>query len=117
MSFQVTGKITKVLELQQGTSSAGKEWQKQSIIVETDEQYNNLYCFEIFGAEKVEDFNQRYHIGDKVAVDFNINTNEWNEKYFTSLPMWKIDIVEKANQQSVPPEVDNQGSKPKDMPF
>ena len=44
--MKVTGKITKVLDTQKGTSAAGKDWQKLSFILETTEDYNNLYCFE-----------------------------------------------------------------------
>jgi len=53
MSLEITGKIEKFLEVQKGTSKAGKEWEKQSFIVKTEEEYNNLYCFEVFGDEKV----------------------------------------------------------------
>ena len=51
-------KITKVLDTQSGTSKAGKEWSKLTFVGETDEEYNNLYAFELFGKEKVENFNK-----------------------------------------------------------
>ena len=54
--MKVTGKITKVLDTQKGTSASGKDWQKLSFILETTEDYNNLYCFDVFGDEKVEQF-------------------------------------------------------------
>ncbi len=114
MSFELQGKITNVLDLQTGVSKAGKEWQKLSVIVSTGDEYNNLYCFELFGVEKVEDFTARFKVGMDVKVDFNINTNEWNGKYFTSLGIWKIDGVGNAPapQQETPPT----GGK-KDLPF
>ena len=52
--MEVKGKITKVLEVQSGTSKNGKEWSKISFLLDTEEKYNNLYCFDIFGAEKVD---------------------------------------------------------------
>lgn len=88
--MEVTGRITKVLELQTGTTAAGTDWKKQSFILETTEQYNNLYCFEIFGAEKVDNFLKYNKVGNEVKVDFNVSTNEWQGKYFTSLSAWKI---------------------------
>ncbi len=119
--MDITGKITKVLELQSGTSkTSGKEWQKQSFIVETDEKYNNLYCFELFGAEKVEDFNQRFALGHTVKVYFNVNCNEWQGKFYTSLSVWKIDGV---GQQAPPAPPQEQAQAPapgddvNDMPF
>jgi len=114
MSFQLEGKITNVLEVQTGVSKAGKEWQKLSVIVGTEEEYNNTYCFEIFGAEKVEDFTARFSIGMAVKIDFNINTNEWNGKYFTSLGIWKIDGV--GNQTAPQQETPTAGGK-QDLPF
>ena len=100
--MDVTGKLTKVLELQSGVSKAGKEWQKQSFLIETDAEYNNLYCFELFGAEKVEDFTQRYGINDELKIEFNVSCNEWNGRYFTSLSAWKIEKLSGTMQQSAP---------------
>jgi sporulation protein YlmC with PRC-barrel domain len=85
------GKITKVLEKETGTKKDGSgEWVKQSFIVETGEKYNNVYCFELFGDEKVDNFNKYNKVGDLVDVDFNVKTNEWQGKYFTTLQAWKV---------------------------
>ena len=88
--MEVTGKITKVLEKQSGVSKADKEWVKLSFVLETSEAFNNLYCFEVFGTEKVEQFEKYNKVGQEVKVDFNVSTNEWNDKYFTSLQAWRI---------------------------
>ncbi len=88
--MKVTGKITKVLDTQKGTSAAGKNWQKLSFILETTEDYNNLYCFDVFGDEKVEQFLKYNKVGQDVDVSFNVQTNEYKGKYYTSLQSWKI---------------------------
>jgi len=89
--MEVTGKITKVLEKITGTKKDGSgTWEKQNFVLETTEQYNNLYCFELFGAEKIENFTKYNKVGDSVKVDFNVSTNEWQGKYFTSLQAWKV---------------------------
>lgn len=88
--MKVTGKITKVLPVQSGTSKSGSEWKKLQFVVETTEQYNNIYCFDLFGEEKVDNFEKYNKVGDNVDVDFNVRTNEWNDKYFTSLDCWKV---------------------------
>lgn len=90
MSLSVSGKITKVLPLESGQTKAGAEWQKQSFIVTSDAQYNNTYCFEVFGVEKVENFNKFNKVGDNVTVEFNVNCNEYQGKYYTTLSAWKI---------------------------
>lgn len=94
MSLEVTGKITKVLPLESGQTKAGAEWQKQSFILDTEEKYNNIFCFEVFGNEKVENFNKYKKVGQNVTVEFNVNCNEYNGKYYTTLSAWKISKAE-----------------------
>jgi len=109
--MEVTGTITKVLPVQSGTSKAGKEWKKLSFVLTTTEEYNNLYCFDVFGDEKVENFEKYNKVGDNVKVDFNVKTNEWKDKYFTSLDAWKVFKADGAVQEAVQEEVKD------DLPF
>ena len=81
--------VTVIQEVQKGTSKAGKEWEKMTFVGTTQEEYNNTYAFEIFGAEKIENFNKYTKVGSVIDVDFNISCNEWKGKYFTSLGYWK----------------------------
>ena len=96
MALEVTGIIEKILDLEKGTTAAGKEWQKQNFILKTDSEYNNVYCFEIFGEEKVQNFLKFNKVGFTVKVDFNVGCNEWKGKYFTSLQAWKVFKAEAA---------------------
>ncbi len=89
--MEVTGKITKVLPIEKGQKKDGSgEWQKLQFVLDNNAQYNNIFCFEVFGDEKVENFNKYNKVGDVVKVDFNVSTNEWKGRYFTSLQAWKI---------------------------
>ena len=110
--MKVTGKITKVLDTQRGTSAAGKDWEKLSFILETTEEYNNLYCFDVFGDEKVEQFLKYNKVGQEVDVSFNVQTNEYKGKYYTSLQSWKIF---KAEAEEAAPEVAQEEED--DLPF
>jgi hypothetical protein len=118
--MKVQGKITKINEVASGTSAAtGKEWKKLSFLLETTEEYNNLYCFEVFGEEKVEQFAKFNRVGQDVDVDFNVKTNEWKGKYFTSLSAWKIF---KADVTDAPEGLEVTGTEVKadesnDLPF
>ena len=53
MSLSIKGKINQILSVESGTSKAGKEWKKQSFVVDTGAQYNPLVCFSLFGEEKI----------------------------------------------------------------
>ena len=117
MSLQVTGVIKTVLPLEKGTTKAGAEWQKQSFIVANNEGYEGkeqIYCFEVFGEEKVQNFNKFNKQGDSVTVDFNISTNEWNGKYFTSLQSWK---VSKSETREEAPSESYKGKKEYTQPL
>ena len=109
--MKATAKITKVMEATSGTSATGKEWKKLSFLAETTEEYNNLYCFEVFGEEKVDNFLKFNKVGQLVDIDFNVKTNEWKDRYFTSLQAWKIFKAE--DNMSVPaPMEEQQGGLP-----
>lgn len=110
--MKVTAKITKVMEATSGTSATGKEWKKLSFLAETTEEYNNLYCFEVFGEEKVDNFLKFNKVGQLVDIDFNVKTNEWKDRYFTSLQAWKIFKAE--DNMSVPAPMEEQTG---DLPF
>ena len=86
----VVGRITKVGEVEKGTSKEGKEWQKLTFLLDNNEPYNNVFAFEVFGEEKVNQFLKFNKEGQSVSVEFNVKTNEWNGKYYTSLSAWMI---------------------------
>ena len=94
----VQGTIKKFLTVESGTAkTSGNEWQKQSFIISNNEGYEGkeqIFCFEVFGQEKVENLTKFQKEGDAVKVSFNIGCNEWKDKYYTSLSAWRIDKVD-----------------------
>jgi hypothetical protein len=102
MSYEVKGELKKVLPVQTGTPKAGGEdWKKVSFVVANNEGYEGreqLFCFEIFGAEKVDNFNKFNKEGSEVSVKFEIRTNEYQGKYFTSLSAYRVDSGERVEQ-------------------
>ena len=102
MSYEAKGIIKTIGDVQQGTSKAGKDWQKLTFTITNNDGYEGreqLYAFEIFGQEKVEKFLQYNKVGKEVDVSFSIQTNEWQGKYFTSLQAWKVFGVESEVKQ------------------
>ena len=117
--MEIQGKITKILDVEKGQKKDGGDWQKINFLVETDEQYNNLYCFEIFGEEKVANFQKYNNVGATVKVSFNVKTNEWQGRYFTSLQAWRVETIAQADpQQPAPVEQPQPPQEHKnDLPF
>ena len=94
--FKIKGKIKAFLEVQSGISKTDKEWKKQTFIVTNKDGYQGaeqLYPFEVFGVEKVDNLTKYNKVGQEVEVSFRIGCNEWKDKYYTSLNAWRIDKV------------------------
>ena len=96
MSFTIKGKILSIGEVKNFDNGA-KAIDYQ---VETSEQYNNLYSFEMYkGAEHVEhidNFIKYNKVGDQVSVEFNVRTNDYNGRFFSSLTPWRVDKIDQA---------------------
>ena len=86
MSLTINGKIKKILDLEQGTSKSGKEWQKQSVVIEqnVDREWNKEVCVSAFGTDKINQLN-KFSEGDTIDVLCNVYSREFNGKYYTSL--------------------------------
>lgn len=87
------GKLTKVLDIQTGTSKAGKEWKKQNFVIDTGDQFNPEVCFQVFGDDKIKMLSQ-FKEGDNLDVSFNLSSREFNGKYYHNVDAWSIKKVE-----------------------
>ncbi|MBL4880661.1 MAG: DUF3127 domain-containing protein [Oleispira sp.] len=91
--FQVTGNITQIAEVKEGTTKAGDAFKTLSFLVDTGEEYNNIYSFDLYQSgekDNIDKFLQYNKVGQNVDVKFNVRTNEYKEKYYTSLQAWSI---------------------------
>ena len=109
--MEVSGKIIAVLPLQSGEGRNGP-WRSQDYVLETQEQYPKKVCFNLFG-NKIDQF--PIAIDDQVNVSFDIESREWNGRWFTSIRAWK---VEKAaiSGETVDSVADFNGAPPPPVP-
>ena len=101
--MKTTGKIIKMLEVESGKSPKG-EWKKQTFVIDTGEEYNNIIAFDVFGAEKVENLTKYNKVGDDVNVQFNISTREHQGKFYTNLQAWRIEKAGEVTNAERQPE-------------
>ena len=99
--MEIKGRIIHVLPLQEGTSKAGNPWKKQEYVLETTEQYPKKVCFDLFG-DKADQY--RAVIGDDVTLSFDIESREYNGRWFTSIRGWKLE--KNVADATVPPVAD-----------
>ena len=92
--MQLTAKPTQLLPIQTGTGKNG-EWKKQDIIVETDGQYPKKVCISIWG-DKINE--GQLQIGNLLQIDFDIESREYNSKWYTDIKAWKIEVAGTSTQ-------------------
>ena len=67
--MEFTGKIIAILQPRGGVSkTSGNEWKAQEYVIENHDQYPKKMCFDIFGADKIEQFN--IQMGEELTVSF-----------------------------------------------
>ena len=126
--MQITGKAIAALPVKSGVSKkTGEQWQSREYVIETQEQYPKKMCFEVFGTDKLKEFNIRNN--DLIKVHFDITAREYNGKWYNYIRAWKVEHVNPdggtANQVSAPaPQAPaNQSTAPaaqeseEDLPF
>jgi hypothetical protein len=86
--MEIQGILKQILPLESGETKSGKAWQKQTIIVETAETYPKLIAVEV--SEKAISRLQDYSIGHTITCSINIESREYNGRWFTSVRCWKI---------------------------
>ena len=88
--MQVKGKIEKILEVETGISKAGKEWRKQSLVIKTEDDFNNLVCVSAFGdkVKKLRDLK----VGMAMTILCNVYSREYNGKYYHNIDGYHFTI-------------------------
>ena len=95
MAMEIEGRIVRKLNVQTGTSSRGA-WSKQEFILEYQEgNFPSQVCMNVWGEDKVRDL-EKYQVGDKVKISFNLSSREFNGRWYTDVRAWRI---EPAGQQ------------------
>lgn len=93
--MEFTGKVIAILQPRGGVAkSSGNEWKVQEYVVEDHGQYPRKMCFEVFGAEKIEQFN--IQMGEELTVSFDIDARQWQDRWFNSIRAWKVERVNNA---------------------
>ena len=124
--MELTGKIIAVLPERGGISKAGNEWKIQEYVLETMEQYPRKMMFNVFGADRIAQFN--IQLGETLTVSFDIDSREYNGRWYNDIRAWKVDrnaAAPAAGAPVPPPVADPFGAAPQmnasneadDLPF
>ena len=89
--MELQGKIIAVLPERSGVSQRG-EWKAQSYVIETHEAYPKKLCFDVFGADRMAQFN--IQSGEEILVSFDIDAHEYQGRWFNSIRAWNVQRVD-----------------------
>ena len=99
--MEVVGKIIQVLPLQEGVGRNGNPWKLQGYVLETLDQYPRKVHFEVFGEDRIN--NNPCAIDQIVTVSFDIESREFNGRWYTSIRAWKIQQGDMTQQAAAGP--------------
>ena len=85
MEFE--GSVYKVLPVVKGTSARG-EWVKQDVVFDLPGEFSRKACVSFWG-DKAEDA-AKLREGEQLTISVNIESREFNGRWFTELRAWKI---------------------------
>jgi len=95
--MEIKGRLVKVLPAQTGQGRNG-EWKKQEFVIELEGTYPKSVCISVW--------NDKVNVGSFVEgtmlnVFFDVESREFQGKWFTNLTAWKVETTEDS-LQSVP---------------
>lgn len=129
--MEIQGKVISILDAQRFVSKKdGKEYVRNAFVVETVGQYPKRVCFTVMGDD-------RWHqmsilVGKSYNVSFDVESREWQSKWFTDCMAWKAVSLEnnggapiqqaqtqqsQAIQPQPQPQNSNNSEQSSDLPF
>ena len=98
--MDVVGKIIQVLPAQEGIGKNGNPWKVQPYVLETLDQYPRKVHFEVFGEDRIKQ--NPCELDQLVTVSFDIESREFNGRWYTSIRAWKIQQGDMTQAAAVP---------------
>ena len=99
--MEISVKIIKILDAQSFNSKNGEITIKNTFVGETQGQYPKNIAFSVLGEDK---FNQMgIVVGGQYNVSFDVESREWQGKWFTECKAWKAVRVDGVQQSAAQP--------------
>lgn len=92
-TMEFEGSVIQLLPQVKGVSARG-EWVKQEVIFEQTGEFGRKLCVSFWG-DKAQDV-AALKPGDKVKVAANVESREYNGRWYTEVRAWKIEKDQSA---------------------
>ena len=87
--MELTGRIIAVMEPRSGVSArTGNAWMTQEYVLEVPGQYPKRCVFNIFGEDRIKQFN--IQMGEDITVSFDIDAHEYNGRWFNEIRAYNV---------------------------
>lgn len=87
--MELTGRIIAVLPAKNGVSQrTGNPWMSQEYVIEVPGQYPRKCLFNIFGEDRIKQFN--IQMNEEVTVSFDIDAREYNGRWFNDIRAYNV---------------------------
>jgi hypothetical protein len=113
--MEAEGRVIQVMPTESGITKAGKGWSKTTFVIDTGGEYPKKIAIDVMG-DKV----QLPNVGEDVTVSLNIESREYNGKWYTNVNAWKVETGAGQSAPTAPsanvPAAAKMG-EPDDLPF
>ena len=100
--MEFTGRIIAALEPRSGQSrTTGNPWMMQDFVIEEyTGQFPRRMAFNVFGEDKLKQFN--IQVGQELTVSFDINAREYQGRWYNDIRVWKVEPAPTAAAPAAP---------------
>jgi len=84
--MEIKGTVVQILDVMSGESQKGT-WRKQGYILELPGSYPRKVCVDVWG-DNIDNFQIKEQ--EELTVSIDINSREYNGKWYTDIKAWKV---------------------------
>lgn len=97
--MEIQGKVIAILEPQRFVSKKnGNEYVTTVFVIETQGQYPKKVAMKVMGEDKFKQMG--IVMGGTYNVSFDVESREWNSKYYTECQAWRTQRVDGTKEQT-----------------
>ena len=97
--MEIQGKVIAILEPQRFVSQKnGNEYVTTVFVIETQGQYPKKVAMKVMGEDKFKQMG--IVMGGTYNVSFDVESREWNSKYYTECQAWRTQRVDCTQEQT-----------------
>jgi hypothetical protein len=113
--MDISGTLYKKMPVQTGIGKTGNTWSKMDFVIDFQDEMGNYkkLCLNAWG-ERVA-LLERINPGERLNIQFDVASREYNERWYTDLTARRIDVVGEGQQMASQPAYQQPAAPPGPM--